>query len=61
VLANKIFKNLKSSLEGMKDVIQKIEERKMHQNEIFDLNKQILMKQQKANSEKLRVMTQHVV
>tara|TARA_B110000285_G_C15117503_1_gene615041 strand:+ start:2058 stop:2195 length:138 start_codon:yes stop_codon:yes gene_type:complete len=45
----------------MKDVIQKIEERKMHQNEIFDLNKQILMKQQKANSEKLRVMTQHVV
>lgn len=61
MLANKIFKNLKSSLEGMKDVIQKIEERKMHQNEIFDLNKQILMKQQKANSEKLRVMTQHVV
>jgi len=47
VLANKIFKNLKSSLEGMKDVIQKIEERKMHQNEIFDLNKQILISNRK--------------
>lgn len=58
-MANKIFKNLKASFEGIKDVIAKIEERKLQQGEINELQHQIQTKEQKGNSEEWRLMAQH--
>ena len=55
-MANKIFKNLKASFEGIKDVIAKIEERKIQQGEINELQHQIQAKEQKGNSEEWRLM-----
>ena len=44
-MANKIFKNLKASFEWIKDVIAKIEERKIQQGEINELQHQIQTKE----------------
>lgn len=48
-------------MEGMQEIIQKIEERRMHQIDIHDLKKQVLAQQQKGNSEKIRMMSLHCV
>jgi hypothetical protein len=56
-----MFKNLKASMEGIQEVIQKIEERRIHQVDIHDLKKQILAQQQKSNSEKVRLLINHSV
>lgn len=45
VMANKIFKNLKASFEGIKDVISKLEERKIQQQDINELQQQIQSKE----------------
>jgi hypothetical protein len=36
-MANQIFKSLKTSLEGVKDAIKVIEDRKAHKQEMCDL------------------------
>ena len=40
----------------MRDVIQRIEERKVHTAEVADLNKLILQNHQKSQQEKLRML-----
>ena len=42
-------------------VIKKIEDNKIHKQEMNDLQKQILAKQQNSNSEKMRLMHQHLM
>ena len=44
-LANNIFKSLKGNFDGIREVIQRIEERKEHQAETADLQRQILQSQ----------------
>ena len=45
----------------MKDAIKTIEERKIHKQDMNDLQKQILSKNQKSNSEKMRLMNKHAL
>ena len=59
MLANKIFKGLKTSFEGIKDIIKNVEERQIYAQDINDLNKQMLAKMQKSNSERMRFLHQH--
>lgn len=47
-LANNIFKSLKGSFDGIREVVGRIEERKEHQAEVADLQRQILQSQQKS-------------
>ena len=60
-MANKIFKNLKASFEGIKDVISKLEDRKVQQQDINELQQQIQSKEAKSNSEELRLMSQQMM
>ena len=45
--ANAIFKTLKGNFEGVKEVIARIEERKVHQAELAEMQKLMQQKQQK--------------
>jgi hypothetical protein len=55
VIANKIFKNLKGTFEGLKDVLNKIEKNRMHQTEINDLKILLQQKEAKSFSEEIRL------
>ena len=61
VLANKLFKSLKQSFEGIKLIIHNVEDQKTQTEELNDLKQQLLTKEQKAKTEQIRLMEQHQV
>lgn len=54
-IANKIFKNLKGTFEGLKEVLGRIEKNRMHQEETTDLRKLLQQKEARAFSEEIRL------